>query len=178
MTCAAILILPSCDAPKPAPRTDARLRSPVTASSRPMMTATIQAGARSSCTSEMNAADVSSLSASGSIIRPSDGHLPAAARQIAVEPVGERGQAEDRRATSAVGTPKISMPFELRQQDDDEQRDQEDARDGQRVGQVHLAAQPHCSRPIRAHRVVAGRDRGLPRDRSRCLSMGYDRRLS
>ena len=36
-----------------------------------MMSATIHAGARSSCTSEMNAADVSSLSAIGSSICPS-----------------------------------------------------------------------------------------------------------
>ena len=47
------------------------LRSAVTAISRPMITATIHAGASSICTSEMNAAEVSSLSASGSIICPS-----------------------------------------------------------------------------------------------------------
>ena len=53
------------------PRDCARLRSPVTASSRPMMTAAIQAGAASSCTSETSAAVISSLSASGSINWPS-----------------------------------------------------------------------------------------------------------
>ena len=49
----------------------ARLRSAVIANSRPMMSTTIHAGARSSCTSEMKAADVSSLSAIGSRICPS-----------------------------------------------------------------------------------------------------------
>src|SRR6184192_2327924 len=43
----------------------------VTANSRPMISATIQALAISICTSEMSAADVSSLSASGSITCPS-----------------------------------------------------------------------------------------------------------
>ena len=64
----------------------------MTANSRPMMTATIHAGARSICTSEMSAAMVSSLSASGSMNWPSGGDLLAAAREIAVEPVGERGE--------------------------------------------------------------------------------------
>jgi hypothetical protein len=45
VTCDTILIFPSIDAPNPAPRAEARLRRPVTANSRPMMTATIQAGA-------------------------------------------------------------------------------------------------------------------------------------
>ena len=39
----------------------------VTANSRPMMIATIQADASSICTSEISAAEVSSLSASGSM---------------------------------------------------------------------------------------------------------------
>ena len=47
------------------------LRRPVIANSRPMITATIQAGAASIWTSEMKAAAVSSLSAMGSINWPS-----------------------------------------------------------------------------------------------------------
>ena len=70
----------------------------MTANSRPMMIATIQAGARSICTSEMNAAEISSLSASGSMTCPSARDLLAAAREVAVEPVGERREAEDRGA--------------------------------------------------------------------------------
>ena len=70
----------------------------MTANSRPMMSATIQAGARSSCTSEMNAAEVSSLSASGSMHLAERRDLLAAPRQVAVEPVGERREREDRRA--------------------------------------------------------------------------------
>ena len=69
-TCATILILPSGEAGIVAPRAWARLRRAVTANSRPMMMATIHAGARSICTSEMNAAIVSSLSASGSMNCP------------------------------------------------------------------------------------------------------------
>src|SRR5438270_234103 len=70
-TSAAIFIFPSGDAATTIPRAYARLRRPVTANSRPMITATIHAGARSICTSEMSAADVRSLSASGSITWPS-----------------------------------------------------------------------------------------------------------
>ena len=98
MTSRTILILPSGDAGIATPRAWARLRRPVTANSRPMMTATIHAGARSICTSEMNAAVISSLSASGSMHLAERGDLLAAAREVAVEPVGERRDAEDRRA--------------------------------------------------------------------------------
>ena len=120
------------------PRADARLRRPVTASSRPMITATIHAGARPSCTSEMNAADVRSLSAIGSIIRPERGDLPAPPREIAVEPVGERRQRRRwRRRRVGVGRPRIALALELRQQHDHQQRDQKNARDRERVRQVH-----------------------------------------
>jgi hypothetical protein len=70
-TCPTILIFPSDEAGMTIPRAYAMLRSVVTASSRPMMMATIQAGASPIWMSEMNAADVSSLSAIGSIICPS-----------------------------------------------------------------------------------------------------------
>ena len=53
------------------PRAWAMPRSTVTANSRPRITATIQAGARSICTSETSAAVISSLSASGSSSWPS-----------------------------------------------------------------------------------------------------------
>ena len=52
------------------PRENARLRSPVTANSRPMITTTIHAGARSSWTSETSVAEMSSLSAIGSSTWP------------------------------------------------------------------------------------------------------------
>ena len=71
ITCAAILSLPSSEAGMVRPRVCATPRSPVTASSRPMMMATIQAGAASSCTSETSAAVMSSLSAIGSSNCPS-----------------------------------------------------------------------------------------------------------
>ena len=51
-TCDTILNLPSGDAAITTPRAWAMLRSTVTANSRPRITATIQAGARSICTSE------------------------------------------------------------------------------------------------------------------------------
>ena len=70
-TCSAIFTWPSDEAGIVKPRVCARLRSAVLANSRPMLSATIQAGARSSWTSEMKAAEVSSLSAIGSSICPS-----------------------------------------------------------------------------------------------------------
>ena len=69
-TCVAILSLPSGEAGMISPRVKARLRSPVTANSRPMITATIQAGASSSCTSDTSVAEMSSLSAIGSSTCP------------------------------------------------------------------------------------------------------------
>ena len=53
-------------APIVIPWLEAIMRSPSTANSRPMMIQTIQARATPICTSEMNAAEVSSLSAIGS----------------------------------------------------------------------------------------------------------------
>ena len=87
------------------------------------------------------------------------GHLAAPARQIAVEPVGERGQAENRRANERRRHAENRMALELRQQDDDQQRDQEDAGNGERVRQVH--------QPL--SRIVAGRSTGaaVGRDFSR-----------
>ena len=70
MTCVSILTLPRGDAGMVTPRDQARLRITVTPSSRPSMTATIHAGASSICTSEISAAVIRSLSASGSINWP------------------------------------------------------------------------------------------------------------
>jgi hypothetical protein len=108
MTWATILIFPRGEAGKGRPRDDATLRSAVTASSRPMMTATIQAGTRSICTREMNAADVSSLSASGSIIWPSAVICPRRrARYPSSQSVIE-ASAKIAAATSSLRIPKMS----------------------------------------------------------------------
>ena len=71
------------------------LRSTVTANSRPRMMATIQAGARSICTSETNAAGDQQLVGERIHQLAERCDLLAAARQIAVEPVGQRGQREN-----------------------------------------------------------------------------------
>ena len=104
-----------------------------------MITATIHDCARSICTSEISAAEVSSLSASGSITWPKRRDLLAAAGEVAVEPVGERGEREDRRADELLRHAEDQPALELRQQHHHEQRHEEDARDGQRVRQVHRA---------------------------------------
>jgi hypothetical protein len=62
--------LPSQLAAITTPSSTASARSPVTASSRAMITIAIQAWRRSSATSETSAATISSLSASGSISFP------------------------------------------------------------------------------------------------------------
>ena len=115
------------------------LRRPVTAISRPMITATIHAGTRSSCTSETSVAEISSLSASGSRIWPSHGDLLAPPREIAVEPVGERGEAEDGRGHQLDRQAEHQPAFELREQHRHQHRHQENARDGERVRQIHAA---------------------------------------
>ena len=70
-TCATIFPLPRPEAGMRWPQPAATLRRPVTASSRPRMIITIQAGALSISTSERKAAAVSSLSAMGSSRMPS-----------------------------------------------------------------------------------------------------------
>ncbi len=67
ITCESILNFPSGEAAITTPREYATPRSTVTANSRPRITSTIQAGARSICTSESSAAVMRSLSASGSM---------------------------------------------------------------------------------------------------------------
>jgi hypothetical protein len=46
-------------------------------------------------------------------------------------------EAEDRRADQLLGDAEDHAAFELREQHDDEQRHEEDARDGERVRKVH-----------------------------------------
>jgi len=86
------------------------LLSAVIASSRPMITATIHAGAISICTSEMNAAEVSSLSASGSIIWPSGVIcLRRRARYPSSQSVND-AMAKMAAATICRGRPRIAVP--------------------------------------------------------------------
>ena len=134
--CVNIFALPQPEAGITIPRPDAIERRPETANSRPMTTTTIHAGARPSSTSEMKAAEISSLSAIGSSSVPSVVISPAPARQPAVEEVGRDGRQEDQEADRLP-------PVELRQQDDHEKRHEEDAQQRQRVGKVDL----HGPRP-------------------------------
>ena len=92
-----------------------------------MMTATIQAGARSICTSEMSAADDQQLVGQRIDELAERRDLLAPARQVAVEPVGQRRQPEDRGADEFLRHAEDLTPLELRQQHDDEQRHEEDA---------------------------------------------------
>ena len=71
ITCATVLVFPNGEAAMVTPCCAAMERSPETANSRPMMMTTIQARATPSSTSEMNAADMRSLSAIGSRRAPS-----------------------------------------------------------------------------------------------------------
>ena len=102
-----------------------------------MITATIHAGARSICTSEISAAERQQLVGERIDDLPERRDLLAAARQIAVGPVGERGQAENRGADELLRHAENLPAFELRQQHHHEQRHEEDARHGERVRQVH-----------------------------------------
>ena len=132
-------------------------RSPETANSRPTMTTTIQAGASPSSTSEMKTAEMSSLSAIGSSSVPEGRDLPPPPREPAVQKVGRRGRQEDQEADRLA-------PVELRQQDDDEKRNEEDSKEGQGVWEVQLhrveGHRRQTGRPAPAVAVDAdGRDR-------------------
>lgn len=70
-TCMHILIFPSSEASMVKPSREAMLRRPEMANSRPTIMTTIQAGAHFNSTSEIKAAEVSSLSATGSSSMPS-----------------------------------------------------------------------------------------------------------
>ena len=69
--CTVVLYLPRDDAGILTPWSPAIERRPLIASSRPMMITTIHAGARPSSTNDMNAAEINSLSATGSSSCPS-----------------------------------------------------------------------------------------------------------
>ena len=65
------------------------------------------------------------------------GDLPAPARQVAIEEIGQGGQSEDGGADQRLGDPEYLPALELGQQHDDEQGHQEHADDGQHVGEIH-----------------------------------------
>ena len=91
-------------------------------------------------------AATSSLSAIGSRNRPSLGLLRPAPRHMAVEPIGHRRRREQR-----AGEPARIIALDIEGRDDD--RDRQDARQGQQIGQ---AGQRHAS----LRRDVAPRERG------------------
>ena len=84
---------------------------------------------------------------------PERGDLLAAARQVAVEPVGQRRQAEDRRADQLLPHAQNEAPLELRQQHDDQQRHEKDAAERQRVRQIHQDR--HASSIKNQHSAIA-----------------------
>ena len=61
-------------------------------------------------------------------------HLATAAGQVAVEPVGQRGNAEDRCRHEFFRHAGDPAAVELREQHDDQQRDEHHPRDGQTSG--------------------------------------------
>ena len=68
------------------------------------------------------------------------GDLMTPPRQIAVEPVGEGRDREDRGANELFPNPENHAPLELREEHHHEQRHQKNSRDRQRVRQVHVRA--------------------------------------
>jgi hypothetical protein len=64
-------------------------------------------------------------------------HLPAAAGEVAVQPVRQRRDAEDGGAEDLPRHAEDELGLEARQQHHDEQRNQEDAGQRKRVRQVH-----------------------------------------
>ncbi len=89
-SCSAVLILPLSLAEMTSPCAEAMLRRPLIARSRAMSTTTTQAGTRPSATMNTSTAVTISLSASGSRNLPSVLTSPAAAREVAVQPVAGR----------------------------------------------------------------------------------------
>jgi len=63
--------------------------------------------------------------------------LLAAPRQVAVQPVRQRGDAEDQRRRHPLGQAQHQVALERGQQHHDEERDQDDARQGEGIRQVH-----------------------------------------
>ena len=114
----AAITTPACVAPR---------RSTVTASSRVMMTIATHAARRCSETSEISAATIRSLSASGSISLPKVVIEPARPRESAVDEVGQRGQREHHRSEYVAGR---CVP----EQGDHEHRHEHDPQHRQHIG--------------------------------------------
>ena len=79
-------------------------------------------------------------------------HLLSPAGKISVEPVGQGSQAEDGGAEHFLLDPEDHRSLELRQQYDDEQRNQEDPAERQGIRKVHPVLLSHLE-PWRGRRV-------------------------
>jgi hypothetical protein len=77
--------------------------------------------------------------------------LLAPARQVAIEPVGEGRQREDRGADQFLAPPEHNPFLELRQQHDHEQRHEKDPRQRERVREVHVRWYAHDNIARRRH---------------------------
>ena len=64
--------------------------------------------------------------------------VPATPREKPVEPVGQRGQGKNGRTEHLVAHTQDTPSVEAGQQDHDQQRDEEDAPERQRIGQIHV----------------------------------------
>ena len=115
-----------------------------------MMMIASDASARSSCTSTISAAATISLSATGSRNAPNAEVWPQLAREIAVGPVGDRGQREHRHRQPVLRRQR--QPRRRQVVDADEHRDQDDPQPGERGGKIER----HCSEII-ARWARAGR---------------------
>jgi hypothetical protein len=137
VTCDTILILPSDEAPKPRPRVEAKLRRP----GHRQLAADDHGHDPRRREAKLHERDErgrrEELVGNG-IHHPAErGDLPAAPREVAIEPVGDRRQPEDGGADDRRGDAEKRLPLELGQQDDDQQGDQKDPRDRERIRQVH-----------------------------------------
>ena len=135
VTCDAILNLPSGDAAITTPRAWAMLRSTVTANSLPRITATIQAGHDIVLQQRGERRGDEQLVGERIEKLPERRDLLVPPRQIAVEPVRDRREAENRRPKLL----RLQVPLELGQKHYHQQRDEENAAEGQRIGQIHYA---------------------------------------
>ena len=125
-----------------------------------MITATIHAGARSICTSEIERGERQQFVGERIDELPERRDLLAAARQIAVGPVGERGEAENRGADELRRHAENLPPLELRQQHDHEQRHQADARHRERVRQVHGPTAPMITSVVAMKAILLAGGKG------------------
>ena len=130
-----IFALPQADAEITTPRPDAIERSPDTANSRPITTTTIHAGARPELDERDERRRDQELVGDRVEQRAERRDLGAAASEPAVEEVGRDRRQEDHETDRL---PSV----ELRQQDDDEKRHEEDAEQGERVWKIDLQGRP------------------------------------